>query len=358
MNLEINEQRFELASRFARWFGHGLDLIVLVFPPFLIAGIFGGKLGIPAFYPDSNLMLSLIVIWVILYFLFQDGINTGQSFGKRIMSMRVIDAQDGTPCPYWKSVVRNVFPFLLFFIGVLFTVVFESLMGDIAGIFMVGGLLVFHIDALMIFGDKRQRLGDKVAKTLVVKGNPPKDDVPAAPPKRVRTFFIGTGILVGCVVVTVYFLEGVPKSLESDDGLVEITVPWTWDELGPAERLSENTTLEVVGDFDDTVIMVITEPRKELNEVGMDLVSLSEIVTDGIIANLSEPVTVQEPNHITLDRLPAIQREFYGVIDNEIIMYLHTYVESEDYYHQIIGFSTDKEDKAKLQQIIESFRLR
>ena len=53
----------------------------------------------------------------------------------------------------------------------------------------------------MIFGDKRQRLGDKLAKTLVVKGNPPKNGVPAEPPKIVKTFFVGVGILAGLWVV-------------------------------------------------------------------------------------------------------------------------------------------------------------
>jgi hypothetical protein len=83
----------------------------------------------------------------------------------------------------------------------------------------------------MIFGDKRQRLGDKLAKTLVVKGNPPKNGVPADPPKIVKTFCVGFGILVGFWVIGYALLEEAPCNFESTDGLVQIRAPFSWDQL-------------------------------------------------------------------------------------------------------------------------------
>jgi uncharacterized RDD family membrane protein YckC len=75
--------------------------------------------------------------WAILYFLFADGMH-GQSFAKRWVGTRVVDADTGAPCTWGDSFIRNLF----------------RILGPIDGIF--------------IFGDEHQRLGDKAAGTAVV----------------------------------------------------------------------------------------------------------------------------------------------------------------------------------------------
>ncbi len=197
-SVEIAGQDFKLSSRFARWFAQWLDFLVLLIPPVFVIGILG-RLGI-AIDP----LFAVALIWIGFYLLFQDGINKGRSFGKRIMSMRVVNAETGAPCSYGKSILRNLFILIP---------------------------LVNIVDALMIFGDKRQRLGDKLAKTLVVKGNPPKNGVPADPPKIVKTFCVGFGILVGFWVIGYALLEEAPRNFESTDGLVQIRAPFSWDQL-------------------------------------------------------------------------------------------------------------------------------
>lgn len=75
-----------------------------------------------------------------LYFLFQDGLKGGQSYGKRVVNTAVIDTRTGEWCGFGQSFVRNVVLSLLSF-----------------------------IDWIFIFGQKRQRLGDKVANTAVIQ---------------------------------------------------------------------------------------------------------------------------------------------------------------------------------------------
>jgi uncharacterized RDD family membrane protein YckC len=79
------------------------------------------------------------VILFLLYLLFADGIGGGQSIGKKLLGIAVVDAASGRPIGHRASFVRNVMMVL--------------------GIF----------DTIFIFGDRRQRLGDKLAGTLVVK---------------------------------------------------------------------------------------------------------------------------------------------------------------------------------------------
>jgi uncharacterized RDD family membrane protein YckC len=75
----------------------------------------------------------------LFYILCADGLEGGQSYGKRIMGICVVDAKSGRPCTFIKSFLRNI---SLAFLGL--------------------------IDWAFIFSEKRQRLGDMLAGTIVV----------------------------------------------------------------------------------------------------------------------------------------------------------------------------------------------
>ena len=104
-SVEIAGQDFKLSSRFARWFAQCLDFLVLLVPVVFVVGALG-RFGISL---ESPLITLAMLIWLGFYLAFQDGINKGQSFGKRIMSMRVVNAETAEPCSYGKSIIRNLF---------------------------------------------------------------------------------------------------------------------------------------------------------------------------------------------------------------------------------------------------------
>jgi len=83
-------------------------------------------------------LVGLAVFYI--YLLFQDGLPKGQSLGKRFLKIAVVDKSTGKNCTYWKSFIRNII------------------------------LMIFSIiDCLFIFSKSRQRLGDNVANTIVIK---------------------------------------------------------------------------------------------------------------------------------------------------------------------------------------------
>lgn len=85
-------------------------------------------------------VLSLAgMVWWIGYFLLADGLPHGQSYGKKVFSMRVVSAETGEPCTFFQSFIRNL---LLSVLGPL--------------------------DWIFIFGEQHQRLGDKAAGTIVI----------------------------------------------------------------------------------------------------------------------------------------------------------------------------------------------
>ena len=73
------------------------------------------------------------------YLLFSDGLGEGQSFGKKLVKIAVVDQSTGAPCTYGGSLLRNLVRML--------------------GVF----------DWAFVFGERRQRLGDKAANTIVVR---------------------------------------------------------------------------------------------------------------------------------------------------------------------------------------------
>jgi uncharacterized RDD family membrane protein YckC len=84
-------------------------------------------------------VMGVGVIWSAFYYLFADGFSHGQSFGKRWLGIHCVSEQTGRPCSFGQSFARN---FLLAALG--------------------------PIDWIFIFGEKHQRLGDKLAGTIVV----------------------------------------------------------------------------------------------------------------------------------------------------------------------------------------------
>jgi uncharacterized RDD family membrane protein YckC len=110
----------------------------IAFIPLLFFTIFSVLLEFEMVLTGSIALLGLA--FVATYMLFSDGMSRGQSWGKRMLKIAVVDERTGAPCTFGQSLVRNL-----------------SL-----------GLLSI-VDVLFIFGTARRRLGDILAKTVVVR---------------------------------------------------------------------------------------------------------------------------------------------------------------------------------------------
>lgn len=124
----------DLASRRTRFIAHSLDAFVASVPSAITMMLI--KVGL---LPGSAAAASIGLGF--LYLAFRDGMAEGQSLGKRWLGIRVVDEISGAPCSYFQSFGRN------------------CLMG------------LGPIDAIVIFGEGRQRLGDKVANTIVIEAD-------------------------------------------------------------------------------------------------------------------------------------------------------------------------------------------
>ena len=123
-----------LASPGRRYFGQFIDFIItwIIFLAVLSAL---NTLGSPR---DQTDVISTVV--ALIYLFLSDALPRGQSLGKLVLVISVIDRRSGHYCTLWQSFIRNVLTPL---IGI--------------------------IDALFILSKSRQRLGDMAAHTIVVK---------------------------------------------------------------------------------------------------------------------------------------------------------------------------------------------
>ncbi|MBI5419615.1 MAG: RDD family protein [Deltaproteobacteria bacterium] len=109
-------------------------------------------LYVALFYGLGGVSHFLATFLSMIYIVFRDGLFSGQSIGKKVMGIRVVHT-DGRPISFVDSSFRNV----LFLIPYVFPLA-----------------LVIETVALLK-SPERQRLGDRIAKTRVVR----KEAVPA-----------------------------------------------------------------------------------------------------------------------------------------------------------------------------------
>lgn len=124
---------YMLAGLGSRWLGQVLDGLIAL----AIVLIF--LIPVNYFVTAENARVTILFTGYFGYLLLSDGFRGGQSWGKKIMKTAVIDSYDGKPCTYRQSLIRNILQVLSIF------------------------------DWMFIFGQKRQRLGDKAAGTIVVR---------------------------------------------------------------------------------------------------------------------------------------------------------------------------------------------
>ena len=130
----------QLASLGERLGGQIIDGFIALIP--LVVAMFPWGVS----FDVQEMIQATGIVVAITYLLFSDGFEAGQSFGKRAVNTAVVDRITNEPCTFGQSFIRN---FLLLVLG--------------------------FIDWIFIFGEKRQRLGDKVSGTVVITTQPEPD---------------------------------------------------------------------------------------------------------------------------------------------------------------------------------------
>jgi uncharacterized RDD family membrane protein YckC len=92
-------------------------------------------------------------VWFVFYSLFRDSLGAGQSWGKRLFRLRVIELDSLTSCGSRASIKRNLW----------------GLLSVLVGVFLACAFPVVLLEPVVLLADARgQRLGDRWAHTQVI----------------------------------------------------------------------------------------------------------------------------------------------------------------------------------------------
>lgn len=118
-----------------------IDTIILAIVGWIIALLFGGAM-------DTGFQLSggpalLLFLIALAYYIVMEA-QQGATVGKLVLGLRVVK-EDGSSIDWQASIVRNLLR-------------------------IIDGLFVYLVGAILVWtSDKKQRLGDRLAHTVVVK---------------------------------------------------------------------------------------------------------------------------------------------------------------------------------------------
>ena len=142
--IDIQGTTYELADRWTRFTGMFVDSLILV--PIILLHVVLDNYSENEWLDMLHGFLASTEHWemvLVVYYLIKDGMFNGQSVGKIIVKTQVISLRARMSCTVGESIIRNLPPFL-------------------------NGV----IDWWFIFNKSHQRIGDKIAKTVVIKPTP------------------------------------------------------------------------------------------------------------------------------------------------------------------------------------------
>lgn len=161
-------------------------------------------------------------------------------------------------------------------------------------------------------------------------------------------------LLAVALVPAVLAADDDHKVVVSSDKLTEITVPSSWTDL----ELNKQAEIQVGNETDEAYLIVLNELKEDLD--GWNLDKHSRVTLGTLLASIANPV-VTGPKSLTVDGHPALQYEIRGSSDGRKITYIHTTVDGEKLFSQILAWTLpSKGDQVKPQLVraINSFHER
>lgn len=143
------------------------------------------------------------------------------------------------------------------------------------------------------------------------------------------------------------------KEIVSADGSARLKVPEDWSEL---KDLNANAKLQAGNKWKEQFVIVLSENKADFDN--LTLQRHHQITRDAMIKKMKN-ASAGETVETTVDGRSALQDEIRGTQDGMNIVFLHTTVDGEESFHQVLAWTSKTrwdEQKAKLQEITETFR--
>ena len=134
-------------------------------------------------------------------------------------------------------------------------------------------------------------------------------------------------------------------NLTSTNGSVVLSLPSGWAE---AESLNPEADLQAMNEQDNLFAIVLTEPKEDFD---LDVKEHSDLTIGTLLENVEEPDVIG-PTDITLSGMPALQYQVTATIEGINVVYVHTTIKTDGYYHQILLWTTKSQFRKSEQELM------
>lgn len=127
-----------------------------------------------------------------------------------------------------------------------------------------------------------------------------------------------------------------PTDVPSGSGTVKITAPKGWSEQ---TELNDEADIQIANIWKDMYLIVLSEPKSDFPE-DMDYLAHSELTRGEIMKALTDANQDAGPNNLDLGGRKAVEYQISGQVDGTDIVYLHTTIDDQSMYHQVLAWTT------------------
>lgn len=146
-----------------------------------------------------------------------------------------------------------------------------------------------------------------------------------------------TALIAAAIAIPAYQQKFRPaRAFKSQDGLVSVTLPRTWAEVPTLNPLAN---LKVGDERADVYLIVVSEKKSDVQGDNQTLQKYSKN-TRARLTDTLKNLRQDGPWFISVGKNRALRYEIYGTSpDGMAVAYIHSVVESPNYFHQVVGWS-------------------
>ena len=159
-------------------------------------------------------------------------------------------------------------------------------------------------------------------------------------------------IVFSCFAASVLAADEKDQVFTSPDKKTQITVPGSWTSM----ELNKAAEIQIGNEEDGCFLIVLNEAKEDL--YGWNIEKHSRVTLGSLLSRLAFP-TITGPKPMKIDGNQAVQYEVKGATDNVNIIYLHTTIEGNVFFSQILGWSVPSQSekcRPTISRAIASFR--
>jgi len=160
-----------------------------------------------------------------------------------------------------------------------------------------------------------------------------------------------TLIFVFLLIISIVFAQDFSKVFKTSDDELSLSVPGDWDVL----PLNDAADIQVGNAAKEQYLILISEEKIDM--YGWNLKKHSYVTFGNLTSGLDDP-NIKGPFEIDINDNPAIQYEIEGSTQGIRIVYLHTTVETDSAFNQLLAWtvrSKYSENKKTLKDAVNTF---